>query len=81
MSRECFGLQELFECLCCFYIHEIEHLCPICLEYEDGDPHNAQDPIIKAHDLRHRLFFGAQRLLSHCSLIFFVRQTYAVNIL
>ena len=74
-------MQKLFEGWGCLYLHQIEHLFPICLESEDGDPHNAQDPIIKAHAMRHRLFLE-QRMLSNCSLIrFFVCQTYAVTLL
>ena len=43
--------------LVCLYLHQIEHLFPICLESEDRYPHNARDPIIKVCAMRHRLFF------------------------
>ena len=47
----------MFEGWRCLYFHQSEHLFPICLESKDGDPLNAQDPIIKAHAMRHRLVF------------------------
>ena len=73
-------MQEFFEGLGCLYLNQMEHLYPVCLKSEDGYPHNAQYPIIKAHAVRHPLFL-AQRMLSYCSLIFFWCQTYAVIIL
>ena len=57
LAVECLCLQELFKGLGCLYLHQVKHLFPICLESEDEDPHNGQDPIIKAHAMRHCLVF------------------------
>ena len=70
VSAACFCLQELLEGLDCLHLHQMEHLFTICLEPKDGEPHNAQNPIIKAHDIHHHIVL-AQRMLSHCSLILF----------
>ena len=71
LGVECFCLQELFEGLRCLYIHQSEHSFPIFIESEDGDPHNARDPIIKAQDVRHRLFFGATYAITFFNDSFF----------
>ena len=70
ISAACFCLQELLQGLDCLHLHQMEHLFTICLEPKDGEPHNAQNTIIKAHDMHHHILL-AQRMLSHCSLILF----------
>ena len=57
LGIECFCLKELFEAWRCLYLHQSEHSFPICIESEDGYPHNAWGPIIKAHDVHHCLVF------------------------
>ena len=68
----CFVLQELFEVWGFFYLHQIEHLFPICLESKYGYPHNAQDPIIKARAMRHCLFLNAMYAITLFIDYFFV---------
>ena len=65
-------MQELFEGLGCLYLHQTEHSFPICLESEDGDPHNERYPINEPHYMRHRLFFGATYAITFFIDLFFV---------